>query len=120
VWEQQRKALWPLPRCLPRHTPVPDLWRECTVGFGGNSSVQSFENKYGAARHPSQDERVFFSRRKVVIGEIRAREGGSASPLVPLKEVELVWQRAKVSLYGLYQLLNRRKEHDGLGKGRAR
>ena len=90
------------------------------VGLGGGPSVQSLKDRYGAAWRPSQDERVFFSRRKVIINEIRARQGGAVSPLIAVEEVELVRQRVKLSLYGLYQLLHRRKKRGGSGKRSAR
>lgn len=112
---QQHKALWPLPRCLPRNTACTGFVEGANSRLRGQASVYGLEDRYGAAWHSSQDERIFFSWRKVIIGKIRARQGGAASPLVAVEEVELVRQRAKVSLCGLYQLL-KRKKHGGLGK----
>lgn len=93
---------------------VPDLWREWTAGLGSGPSVQSLEDTYGAAWRPSQDERVFFSRRKVIINEIRTRQAAAASPLAAVEELKLVRQRANLSLYGLYKLLNQQKKRKKL------
>ena len=86
---------------------VPDLWREWTAGLGHGPAVQVLENAYGAAWRPAQAERVMFSRRKVIIDEIRKRQAAGTPIAVAVKEVELVRQRGKLSLYGLSNLLNR-------------
>lgn len=97
---------------------VPDLWREWTCGLGNDPSVQSLEETYGAAWRPLQSERVMFSRRKVIIDEIYARNHhGGISLNTAVEEVELVRIRGKLSLYGLYQLLQKGK---GKGKRPAR
>ncbi|KAN0083093.1 Transcriptional activator of glycolytic enzymes domain containing protein [Elaphomyces granulatus] len=52
---------------------VPQLWDEWMVGIEGKPAVQDLERSYGPAWRPSASERVLFSRRKVIINEIRAR-----------------------------------------------
>src|SRR3954451_20975707 len=95
---------------------VLELWREWTVGLGfGQPSVQSLEDSYGAIWRPEQKERVFFSRRKVIIDEIRRRaaeRGGNTAAIV--EELELIRQWGKFTLHGLWQVLNqpRRRESD--------
>ena len=79
------------------------------AGLGSGPLVQSLEDIYGAVWRPLQDERVFFSRRKVIINEIRTRQAAAASPLAAVEELELIRQRANLSLYGLYKLLNQKK-----------
>lgn len=53
---------------------VPDLRGEWTTGSGTSPSVQSLEDSYGASWRPLQSERIFYSRRKVIIDEIRNRK----------------------------------------------
>lgn len=86
---------------------VPDLWREWTVGLGNGPAVQTLEDSYGARWRPSQSERVFFSRRKVIIDEIRTRERRGIGIQVAVEEVELIRQRGRLSLYRLWALLQR-------------
>jgi hypothetical protein len=86
-------------------TTVPELWREWTAGLGGYPSVQSLEDRYGAAWRPSQKERVFFCRRKVIIDEIRTRHAQGEAIPAAVEGVELVRRRAQLSLYALANLL---------------
>ena len=94
---------------------VPELWREWASGFGNQPSVQSFESLYGAAWRPDAKDRVLFSRRKVIVDEIYAREADGVSLETAVEEVELVRSRGKFSLYKLSQLLptNRTKSISG-------
>ena len=71
------------------------------MGLGNSPVVQTLEDSYGARWRPSQSERVFFSRRKVIIDEIRTRERRGISTQVAVEEVELIRQRGRLSLYGL-------------------
>jgi hypothetical protein len=87
-----------------------DLWTEWTIGLGGNPSVQSLEDTYGAAWRPAQIERVFFSRRKVIIDEIRTRHAAGISLAAAVEELELVRKRSKLSLHGLWKMLNASKK----------
>ena len=53
---------------------IPDLWREWTVGFQGQPSVEKLDELYGADWRSGPDataERQFYSRRKTLINEIR-------------------------------------------------
>jgi hypothetical protein len=89
---------------------VPQLWREWTEGIAGGPSVQRLEDEYGPRWRKKHSETVMFSRRKVIIDEIRSRQAQGINTLAAVEEVELVRQRAKLSLYQLYQFLNRNKK----------
>ena len=78
-------------------TTVPDLWREWTVGLGVGPAVQHLEDTYGAAWRPSQKERVLYSRRKVIIDEIRTRQAGGDTATIAVEKLEIVRQRSKLS-----------------------
>lgn len=70
---------------------VPDLWRKWTVRLGGNNpSVQSLEDLYGPRWRPSQEERVLFCRRNVIIDWARAKkqERPNIEPTVIVMELE--------------------------------
>ncbi|TGZ78279.1 hypothetical protein EX30DRAFT_162262 [Ascodesmis nigricans] len=50
---------------------VQELWTEWEHGLKGSPSVKSLEAKYGPAWRKSQAERKFYSRRKVIIDEVK-------------------------------------------------
>jgi hypothetical protein len=50
-----------------------------------------------------------YSRWKVIIDEIRRRQAEGINTGAAVEEVELMRQRGRLSLYQLYQLLNRQK-----------
>ncbi|KAK7178036.1 hypothetical protein PSPO01_15915 [Paraphaeosphaeria sporulosa] len=82
--QQQPPPLYVLSRAV---TTVPQLWREWT-----------------------HSEQVFYGRRKVIINEVRRRQAQGVSIGAAVEEVELVRQRGQLSLYRLYQLLNKQKK----------
>ena len=84
---------------------VEDLWREWTVGLGGNPSIQSLEDSHGAKWRPEQKERTFFSR-KVIIDHIRAKTNGGSNPQAVIQELELRRSTAGWSLAKLSNMLN--------------
>ncbi|KAL1989509.1 hypothetical protein VTN49DRAFT_6706 [Thermomyces lanuginosus] len=89
---------------------VPELWREWTEGLNGGPSVQSLDAVYGAKWRVEQAERMFYSRRKVIIDDIFKRQkskGGSLNAAVA--EVELLRQDRNLSLNALAKVL---KESD--------
>jgi hypothetical protein len=90
---------------------VPQLWREWTVGLGNGLSVQGLEDLYGPRWRPAHSEKMMYSRRKVIIDEMRRRrrqaEGINTGTAV--EEVELMRQRGRLSLHQQHQLLNRQK-----------
>jgi hypothetical protein len=88
---------------------VPQLWREWTVGLGGGPSVQGLEDLYGPSWRLKHSEKVLYGRRKVIIDEIRRRQSEGISVGAAVEELELIRQRGRLSLYQLYQLLNRQK-----------
>jgi hypothetical protein len=106
--QQPPPPLYVLSRAV---TTVPQLWREWTVGLAGGPSVQGLEDLYGPRWRQKHSEQVLYGRRKVVIDEIRRRQAqGSISAGAAVEEVELVRHRGRLSLYQLYQLLNRQKK----------
>ena len=88
---------------------VPQLWREWTVGLGNSLSVQGLEDLYGPRWRPAHSEKVMYSRRKVIIDEIRRRQAEGINTGAAVEEVELIRQRGRLSLHQLHQLLNRQK-----------
>jgi len=88
---------------------VPQLWREWTVGLGNGLSVQGLEDLYGHRWRPAHSEKVMYSRRKVIIGEIRRRQAEGINTGAAVEEVELMRQRSRLSLHQLHQVLNRQK-----------
>ena len=88
---------------------VPQLWREWTVGLGNGLSVQGLEDLYGPRWRPAHSEKVMYSRRKVIIDEIRRRQAEGINTGAAVEEVELMRQRGRLSLHQLHQLLNRQK-----------
>jgi hypothetical protein len=90
---------------------VPQLWREWTVGIGNGPSVQGLEDLYGPRWRQKQSEKVLYGRRKVIIDEIRRRQAGGINVGAAMEELELIRQRGQISLYQLYQQLNRQKRN---------
>ena len=72
--------------------------------------MQGLEDLYGSRWRRKHSEQVFYGRRKVIIDKVRRRQAQGMSTGAAVEEVELVRQRAKLSLYQLYQLLNRPKK----------
>jgi hypothetical protein len=60
-------------------TTIPNLWRERTVGLGGQLSVEALDERWGSRwRHGAEFQ--FYSRRKVIIDKIkRLAAGGRAA-----------------------------------------
>ena len=92
------------------HSTVPDLWREWTVGWGNGPAIQALEATYGARWRPSQKERMFFGRRKVIIDEIRRRTALGKTTTTVIEEIELVRSRGKLTLHGLAEFLKTNNE----------
>ncbi|KAF2177479.1 hypothetical protein K469DRAFT_807723 [Zopfia rhizophila CBS 207.26] len=91
-------------------TTVPQLWREWTTGLVGGPSVQGLEDMYGPRWRQKHSEQVLYGRRKIIIDEIWRRQAKGISTGAAVGEVELIRQRGQLSLYQLYQLLNRQKK----------
>jgi len=67
---------------------VPQLWREWTVGLGNGLSVQGLEDLYGARWRPAHSEKAMYSRRKVIIDEIRRRQAEGINTGAAVEEVD--------------------------------
>lgn len=92
------------------HITVPDLWREWTVGWGNGPAIQALEATYGARWRPSQKERMFFGRRKIIIDEIRRRTTLGKTTAAVIEEIELVRSRGKFTLHRLAEFLKTNNE----------
>jgi hypothetical protein len=86
---------------------VRELWDEWYSGLDGNPSIQSLEATYGCRWRPGNKERVFFSRRKVIINEIHSRASSGMSLSAAVEEVELVRRKAQCTLYQLQALFKK-------------
>jgi Centromere DNA-binding protein complex CBF3 subunit, domain 2/Transcriptional activator of glycolytic enzymes len=84
---------------------VHDLWREWTVGLGSGPAIQALEQTYGASWRPTQSERVFFGRRKLIIDEIQRRQRRTTDLQAAIDELELIRIRRRTTLHGLWKLL---------------
>ncbi len=87
---------------------VSDLWREWMLDWGSASVIQALKTTYEAKWRLSQQERVFFDRRKVIIDEIHRRTQSNQSSDAVVKELKLVRRRLKVSLHELWSWLNKK------------
>jgi hypothetical protein len=65
---------------------------------------------YGPRWRQKHSEQVMYGRRKVIIDEIRSRQARGITTGAAVEEVELMRQRGQLSLYRLFQLLNRQKK----------
>lgn len=86
---------------------VPELYREWMFGLGSAPAIQALENAYGAKWRPSQAEKVFFGRRRVIISEIQRRKATGEAPEIIAEELELVRIRMKTTLHGLQKWLTK-------------
>ncbi|KAF2187572.1 hypothetical protein K469DRAFT_568588, partial [Zopfia rhizophila CBS 207.26] len=91
-------------------TTVPQLWMEWTIGLAGGPSVQGLEDMYCHRATFDHSEQVLYGRRKIIINEIWRRRAKGISTSVAVEEVELIRQRGQLSLYRLYQILNRQNK----------
>jgi Transcriptional activator of glycolytic enzymes len=91
---------------------VPDLYQEWMFGLGSAPAIQALEDAYGPQWRPSQAERVFFGRRKVIISEIQRRQELGEAPKTVVEELELVRKRMKMTLHGLQKWLIKLKAQD--------
>ena len=74
------------------HGTVTDLWQEWSVGWAGRPSIQSLDDTWGH-RWRRGNEVSFYSRRRLIIGEIRrlarAGGGGLSTLLSPPRSLKL-------------------------------
>jgi hypothetical protein len=67
---------------------VGQLWREWTVGLTGQPAVQQLESTYGPRWRPQLKERTFFSRRKVIVDNIKKKAMSGRDVGQVIKELE--------------------------------
>lgn len=98
----------PIYKMVRTHATVTDLWQEWSAGWAGRPSVQSLDNTWGH-RWRRGNEVSFYSRRRLIIGEIRrlARQGGGLSLAAAAEELEARRRQNGLSLTGLNELLRR-------------
>jgi hypothetical protein len=78
-------------------TTIPDLWREWTVGLGGQLSVEALDERWGSRwRHGAEFQ--FYSRRKVIIDEIKRLMAGGREAVDVVDSLEEQRLRSKASL----------------------
>jgi hypothetical protein len=78
-------------------TTIPDLWREWTVGLGGQLSVEALDERWGSRwRHGAEFQ--FYSRRKVIIDEIKRLMAGGREAVDVVDSLEKQRLRSKASL----------------------
>jgi hypothetical protein len=78
-------------------TTIPDLWREWTVGLGGQLSVEALDERWGS-RWRRGAEFQFYSRRKVIIDEIKRLAAGGKEAIDVVDSLEEQRLRSKASL----------------------
>jgi Transcriptional activator of glycolytic enzymes len=83
---------------LSRNTAtIPDLWREWTVGLGEQLSVEALDERWGS-RWRSGSEFQFYSRRKVIITEIKQLVAGGREAMEVVNSLKEQRLRAGASL----------------------
>jgi hypothetical protein len=77
--------------------PIPDLWKEWTVGLGEQLSAEALDERWGSRWH-SGSEFQFYSRRKVIITEIKRLVAGGREAMEVVNSLEEQRLRAGASL----------------------
>ena len=73
------------------NSTVYDLWREWSEGLGSNGyAVRELEEMYGPRWRPEQSEKMYFGRRKVIIGEVIRRMQQGKTKDQAIEELEFV------------------------------
>lgn len=78
-------------------TTIPDLWREWTMGLGGQLSVEGLDERWGSHWRRGA-EFQFYSRRKVIIDEIKRLVAGGREAIDVVDSLEEQRLRSKASL----------------------
>ncbi|KAF8543284.1 transcriptional activator of glycolytic enzymes-domain-containing protein [Trichophaea hybrida] len=105
---------------------VAELWQEWEKGLGANPSVVSLESQYGPKWRSSTAERKFYSRRKVIIEEVKKMMKQGRTEWDAVSAIE-EWRQGK-SLDSLSKEIVKRKkaeekdnnERQGVGQQRQR
>ncbi len=87
---------------------ISDLWREWMLDWDFVSVIQALKTMYEAKWRLSQQEKVFFDWRKVIINEIHWQTQLNQFSDAVVKELKLVRRRLKVSLHELWSWLNKK------------
>lgn len=101
---------------------VKDVWQEWYRGLNGAPAVQTLEATYGAKWRLSSREKMFFSRRKVIVDAIQRRLHAGDSLETAIQQLELVRQREHLTLNALTKWLKKENvvRSSVKGKGKAR
>jgi hypothetical protein len=78
-------------------TTIPDLWKEWTVGLGGQLSVEALDERWGSHWRRGA-EFQFYSRRKVIIDEIKRLVAGGREAADVVDSLEEQRLRSKASI----------------------
>lgn len=89
---------------------VADLWQEWEKGLTGSPSVVSLESQYGPKWRSSTAERKFYSRRKVIIEEVKKQINKGRQEWEAVQAIE-EWRQGK-SLDSLSKEIVKRKKMD--------
>ena len=87
---------------------ISDLWREWMLDWNSFSVIQDFKMMYEVKWWLSQQKRIFFNRRKVIIDKIHQWTQLNQFSDAVVKELKLVQRRLKVSLHKLWSWLNKK------------
>ena len=90
-------------------TTVAEAWQEWTAGIAGRPSIQSLDDAWGPAWRKLQREKMFYSRRKVLIDEIRRRTAGG-DPCRAVSDLEQLRLQGRRSLDALQKLLKKQQK----------
>ena len=91
------------------HVTVMDLWQEWSVGWGGCPSIQSLDDAWGH-RWRQGSEVSFYSRRRLIVTEIRRLGERGMSLAAAAQELETRRRREGLSLTRLNERLRRPPE----------
>jgi hypothetical protein len=98
----------PVYKMVRTHATVTDLWQEWSGGWAGRPSVQFLDDTWGHQWRRG-NEVSFYSRRRLIISEIRrlAQQGGGQSLTAAAEELEARRRQGGLSFTGLNELLRR-------------
>ena len=100
------------------HATVTDLWQKWLGGWAGRPSVQFLDDTWGH-RWRRGNEVSFYSRRRLIVGEIRrlARQEGEQSLAAAAEELEARRRQDGLSLTRLNELLRRPEREQSVTPG---
>jgi hypothetical protein len=102
------------------HATVTDLWQEWSTGWGGRPSIQSLDDAWGHRWRRGRSEVSFYSRRRLLVGEIRRlHHARGISLAAAAQELEAHRRQEGLSLTALNERLRRPQAASERGEGEA-